>query len=685
MVTYDCNVSVMKNYILRIALPSRHRTTKNSLFLIIALALFGTVALAQNPHLALDRNFTTELAGDASAQTRAIAVQKDGRILVGGTFTAVNGAPRNYLARLNSDGTLDSTFNASLETDRRQGQVNSILVLPDGKILAGGRFTASGGERGSLVRFDPDGSLDHSFAAFNYQSFVRKLLLQPDGKILIAGALGLPNQIRFRQLARLNPNGTPDTDFSAEINPGGIVEAIEIQTDGRILVGGFFTAVNGALRNNIARLETSGTLDANFDSGAGTDYSILALAVQNDGGIIIGGNFNSYRSIPRRALARLLPDGSLDTAYAAATDTDCLIKTIVVQPDGTTLVGGAGTFYQSSTVSTNYLTRVGADGRIEENLVAGFDYNGHNNSVQVIVRQPDGKILAGGAFNSYNGIAHRSIIRLQRQAPAVLDFDGDGRSDIGVFRPSNGVWYLQKSTTGFAARQFGLADDRTVPADYDGDGKTDIAVWRAGFWYLQRSSAGFAAVQFGQESDVPTPIDFDGDGRAELAVFRPSNGTWYQLNPASNQFRAVQFGLSGDIPVPADYDADGRSDYAVYRPSSGVWYLLQSTKGFAAVEFGISTDKPVVGDYDGDGQADPAVYRPSEGNWYLLKSAEGFAVIQFGLSTDIPTPADYDGDGKTDIGVFRNGTWYLRQSANGFRAVQFGMIGDLPARSNLTR
>lgn len=291
-------------------------------------------------------------------------------------------------------------------------------------------------------------------------------------------------------------------------------------------------------------------------------------------------------------------------------------------------------------------------------------------------------IIVGASNDMVGGVQQGAAYIFTANRPTQFDFDGDGKADVSVYRPSNGVWYLLNSQSGFSAAQFGISADKIVPADYDGDGKADIAVYREGAWYLLRSTSGFTAVQFGTPGDIPMPADFNGDGKAELVVYRPSLGTWYVMNLANNAFNAVQFGIATDKPVVADYDGDGKADYAVYRPDSGVWYLLQSTAGFAAIQFGNSTDKPVVGDYDGDGKADEAVFRPSNGTWYLFRSRDGFAAFQFGISADLSVPADYDGDGKTDAAVFRDGTWYQQKSTQGFGAVQFGLSTDKPIQNS---
>jgi hypothetical protein len=279
---------------------------------------------------------------------------------------------------------------------------------------------------------------------------------------------------------------------------------------------------------------------------------------------------------------------------------------------------------------------------------------------------------------------------LVRSTP--FDFDGDSKSDVSVFRPENSVWYLNRSTSGFTAQEFGISSDKLAPADYDGDGKTDVAVFRNGTWYLNRSQLGFIGIAFGVATDIPVPADFDGDGKADISVFRPSNGTWYRLNSSqNNQFFAAQFGINGDKPLIGDFDGDGKSDLAVTRSTNGAlnWYWVNSsTNQFEGLQFGSSTDTATPADYDGDGKTDVSVFRPSNGTWYRLNSAQNrqFTAIQFGSNGDLPVPADYDGDGKADIAVFRAGIWYrLNSSNNSFYGEQFGTITDKPIPNAFVR
>lgn len=297
-----------------------------------------------------------------------------------------------------------------------------------------------------------------------------------------------------------------------------------------------------------------------------------------------------------------------------------------------------------------------------------------------------------------NGCVGSRAYTLLVNARAVkADFDGDGKTDLSVWRGPASSWLAIRSGNGTLFNtNWGTSiapfNDVAVPGDYDGDGRVDVAVYRRldGTWYIVNSSNGqIRSQQWGVGTDIPVPGDFDGDGKTDLAVWRPSDSNWYILKSSDGQFIVQAWGSPNapfnDVAVPADYDGDGKTDIAIFRRQTGTWYVRKSSDGQdLAQSWGLGTDIPVPGDYDGDGRADFAVWRGNEGNWYVLKSSNGqFQVTLWGSAVlnDVPVPGDYDGDGKTDIAVWRSGdgAWYVLRSSNSTVLSQVhGQAGDTP-------
>ena len=356
-----------------------------------------------------------------------VAVQPDGKVLVGGGFDFMNGTPAGKIQRLNPDGTTDPSFNAG--GSGANGFLAALLVQPDGKILVGGGLTAYNGAPSlTVARLNANGTLDASFSPVGLVALrqIGTLALQPDGKILVGGGASLQGGAPNPGVTRLNANGTLDASFNVGAgvtSVNGFVRGLLVQADGKILVGGTFTSFNGQPVGNLVRLNSDGTVDAGFAIGTGATATapavatVRAFAQQADGRILVGGNFTEVNGQPASRLARLLPNGTLDAAYNVGTGPNNTVLSILIQTNGGAQFNGSavisGSFTQVNGQARGRVARVFDNGTLDASF--GTTVGAGTSMVSTVASVAQlgtGQFVAAGNFTQYDGVAKTGVVRL---------------------------------------------------------------------------------------------------------------------------------------------------------------------------------------------------------------------------------------------------------------------------------
>jgi len=389
---------------------------KTTFLLSIMLALFTyNITIAQagandptfNP---IDLGFSN----GTNSPVSCVAVQADGKILIGGDFIYYNGQNRARLARLNADESLDVDFQVGTGAN---GIVNVIAVQPDGKILIGGAFTQYNGVvRYRITRLNSDGSVDTTFnPGIGFNDAVKTILVQPDGKIIVGGHFVAFNGTTSAGIVRLNTNGSIDTTFVAGNTLNGSVFTLAMQPDGKIIAGGWFSYLSGQ-KNNITRFETNGTIDTTFAlAGSGPYNYVKGVAVQPDGGIVACGHFQFVNGLEKSGIVKFSTGGIIDDTFNNQ-DMYVMAESMAIQPDNKIIITGNIGLASESMAD---VIRLNSDGTTDNTFITYANENTNTLDVMVSALQPDGKIIIAGSFLSYNGNNRNYIARLN--ADGILD------------------------------------------------------------------------------------------------------------------------------------------------------------------------------------------------------------------------------------------------------------------------
>ena len=398
---------------------------KQFTFLLALLAILGLSSPPRAVAQALDPSFQPTVLKSAAATLglqnapQLLTLQPDGKVLVGGGFDFVNGAMSGKLQRLNADGTVDTGFNPG--GVGANGFLAAMVLQPNGKIVIAGGFTAyNGAPVFTVARLNADGTLDTSFTPSGAMVTVRRqvgsLAVQTDGKVLVGGSINFETGMADGSIYRLNANGSFDTSFNAGTGASGagaFVRSILVQADGKIVVGGAFAAFNGQPMANLVRLNPNGSVDTGFVTGTGVDAVVRVIVQQPDGKLVLGGGFTTINGQPAPRLARLLPNGALDNTFSVGTGPNGTVNSLLIQTNGgpqfnNSIVFG-GAFTQVSGQARNRVARVFDNGTLDASFGAGA---GANNTVSMVEQIGNGQFLAAGYFTQFDGLAKTGLSRM---------------------------------------------------------------------------------------------------------------------------------------------------------------------------------------------------------------------------------------------------------------------------------
>ncbi len=406
----------------------------------------------------------------ANGTVGVIAVQPDGRIVLGGAFTTFDGVPVGHIVRLLPDGTVDTTFHTGSGFN---GTLLDLEVQSDGKLLACGTFTQFDGTplTGRLVRLNADGTRDTGFVPpqFGLVS-INGIALKSDGRIVICGGMGIISPLQLK-VCQLNTDGSPDVSFTTGSGFTGFVQKVTVLTNDRIAVAGTFTSYDGTSRAGLCVLMPDGLLDAGFDPGSGCDQIPAVLEPTANGGFYIGGGFTTYQGDVVPKMIRLSSTGSIDPTFNIGSGPNAIVLDILTQPDGRLLCAGGFNSWDAS--AAGKICRLEPTGALDASFDPG---SGADNAINCMVDQSNGNVLAAGSFSSFNGQPISSVARLFNctQQTWYVDADGDG---LGT--PSVPVLAcLQPIGTSVNANDCDDTDQnigaaQTYYADADGDGDGD--------------------------------------------------------------------------------------------------------------------------------------------------------------------------------------------------------------------